>query len=613
LNVPHEGEKDIAETQAEGVIRGVIDEKIPLDKKIRKSPKLFIVSGNAQSGKDDIIRAAKKLGKQQTDILKKYSTRWAEDGDEGEIICKFIPKSNLLQQYEDEYQKELIRFEKEYLFDNYINNENGRTQGENKRKDGINYSVKFEIDKMVNRNEIKTGYEHFWLNLKKAIKEKQETIKDNSAENGLSESAYKEILSKYFDQNPEYIDLEKIAKENEQKYKDEINKIDQRIKSMPENSSGCLQYKETSFVLYENNKKLYGNPIYYGYEIDKYVRQLKSGDKHIVLTASLPNMFKICREHFGEENVITAYTYSQISQKEHIKNSIDVTGPAKLQEYNDILRYASHIEDFDYALIFAETSIANKSGNQKDELVDQMFRLFRVYNSDILKEKKMKLFVLAGPSGIGKSTLLSKIVEEGLCGKASKYSNRKKRENIFDDITFMEKNYIEKNCDIKYDMYGNKYGFIKEEIEKKLNNENLVVICRHIKAIKMMKKYFEDKISIIFIYLQDVFVENLLKAYIEREGLKYDDQLLSLAKNISHALKTKNKVDFNKLDKEFIKKMKGSLGIKFKCFYERYKTMIYSEKYYVRNRNLFNHTIFGNNVNALFDEFYKIIEKQEYM
>jgi len=98
------------------------------------------------------------------------------------------------------------------------------------------------------------------------------------------------------------------------------------------------------------------------------------------LTASLPNIFRICKENFGADNVITAFTYSQISQDEHLQHSDKVMGQAKLKEYQDILRYANHIVDFDYALIYSETSLINKTGNQKTELVDQMFRLFRVYN-----------------------------------------------------------------------------------------------------------------------------------------------------------------------------------------------------------------------------------------
>ena len=86
------------------------------------------------------------------------------------------------------------------------------------------------------------------------------------------------------------------------------------------------------------------------------------------------------REVFGPENVITAFTYSQIGQEEHLDHSDRVMGRAKLKEYEDILRYANHIVEFDYALIYAETSLANRTGNQKSELVDQMFRLFRAYS-----------------------------------------------------------------------------------------------------------------------------------------------------------------------------------------------------------------------------------------
>jgi len=235
---------------------------------------------------------------------------------------------------------------------------------------------------LSNKNKIKTGHERFWIDLKKNIGKNQIPIKDNPIKKELPKEVYQKILFKYFESNPKYIDLEEIAKQNMELYKKEIEKIDQRIKVKKENNSGCLQHEGKPFVLYENNEKLYGNPMYYGYEIDKYIEKLRNGNKHIILTASLPNMFRICKENFEKENVITAYTYSQISQEEHAKHSDKVTGAAKLREYDDILRYAYHIADFDYALIFAETSVVNKSGNQKDELVDQMFRLFRVYNKE---------------------------------------------------------------------------------------------------------------------------------------------------------------------------------------------------------------------------------------
>jgi guanylate kinase len=412
-----------------------------------KTPKLFIVSGNAQSGKDDIIRAAKKLGKLQTDILIKYTTRWAEDGDDGEIECKFTPKADLIKRYEDEYQNSLNDFEKIFTFESYKTSERVKIQEEySQKKDPKDIEafsrIKYETDKIANQNEIKSGHERFWQELRKAIKDSNYKNMDDPDE---KEKAYISIRDCYFERNPKYIDLEKILKENKELYDKEVLEIERKIPSMMENSA-CLQYKGEPFVLYENNKELPDKkPMYYGYELQKYIEQLKNGNKHIVLTASLPNMFKICREHFGTKNVITAYTYSQISPGEYTKYADEVIAESKLQVYNDILRYAHNIADFDYALIYAETSARSRSGNPKDELVDQMFRLFRIYNNEHIGNKN-KLFVLCGPSAVGKSTIISRIVEEGLCQIAPKYSNRKNRPNVFDDIIPVSRSHIDVFC-----------------------------------------------------------------------------------------------------------------------------------------------------------------------
>jgi guanylate kinase len=391
LNIPYEGtnekgeEVNIGKIQAEGVIRGVIDEKISLNKTINKTPKLFIVSGNAQSGKDDIIRAAKRLGKLQTDILIKYTTRREEDGDDGEIVCKYKPKSSLLVQCEKDFQLELENLEKNFSFENYKQNKKEELQSEyvekkDKFKDEDEFlRVRFEDEKLQRMNNIKTGYMRFWEALQKEIEGNQTVLSDNPDKKGLTENIYNEILIKYFEENPDYFDLERLAIENSVDYQNEINNR-QILNPKGENNSGFLEHEGKDYILYENNK-LYGNPIYYGYEIGNLVKDWQNRSKHLVLTASLPNMFRICREQFGQENVITAFTYSQISAAEFIKYADKVTGTAKLPEYDDILRYAYHIADFDYALIFAETSVVNKSGNQKDDLVDQMFRLFRVYNN----------------------------------------------------------------------------------------------------------------------------------------------------------------------------------------------------------------------------------------
>lgn len=390
LNIPEKRtglrHTDIAKIQVDKVIRGVIDGKINLDNKVKKEPKLFIISGNAQSGKDDALKASLKMGKIQSEPLIKYTNRWKEADDEDEIICKYTPKESVLAQFEKDYNSKKAQLEKEFTFESYkTNNELDCRSKYDAKDENFHRNCSFEeyckalfdLEVIKKKEKIKTPIERFWKRLKK----EQSSRKEKSNEKKLPEKDYNEIIETYFDRNSDYIDLGSIAEKHRDEYQKEIKKIETDVPK-GENNSGLLRYPtdNLNFVLYENNKKLYSNPIYYGYDLDKYIEKIENGDKHIVLTASLPNMFRICKEKFGKEKVKTIYTYSQISQEEHSKNTDPTTGEAKLQEYDDILRYAYHIVDFDYALIFAETSLSNKTGGQKDELIDQMFRLFRHYN-----------------------------------------------------------------------------------------------------------------------------------------------------------------------------------------------------------------------------------------
>jgi guanylate kinase len=375
--------ENIAHIQAENIIRGVIEKKISLNKKIDKSPKLFIVSGNAASGKDDIIKAANKMGRLQTDILKKYTSRWQEFDDENEIICKYKPKDSLVSKYNVEYESELLKFQKDFSYDKFLEEYKEECKGYYDAKVETFksyctreefYQARYEIYKLEEKNKIKTGIEKFWEELKEEQEKRSVSKTEGSSSAEIPESDYLWIRDHYYELDPRYLDLEKLKKQ----HLGDIILEKSKISDKTENPSCYIEHDGKEYILYENNS-LHGKPVNYGFEIGTIANNWGEREKHIVLTASLPNMFKICKEKFGADNVVTAFTYSEISAEHHADNSM-VMGKAKLKEYDDILRYANHIADFDYALIYAETSLENKTGNQKDELVDQMFRLFRTYN-----------------------------------------------------------------------------------------------------------------------------------------------------------------------------------------------------------------------------------------
>lgn len=108
LNVKDENE-DIykcTKLQISNILHGVFNNMVSLEKNYTKSAKLFIISGNSASGKDDVNRAVQKMGKLQAEVIPKYTSRRQENDDDNEMICQFIPRSDLIRKYKAEYQTE---------------------------------------------------------------------------------------------------------------------------------------------------------------------------------------------------------------------------------------------------------------------------------------------------------------------------------------------------------------------------------------------------------------------------------------------------------------------------------------------------------------------------
>jgi guanylate kinase len=378
-------QSNFAYIQTKNLIMGILQSEIELGEVPNKGPKLFIISGNAESGKDYLVQSTNKMGKLQADIVIKYTSRWQEADDEDEIICKFKPKQDILDKYEGDYSNEckklnnlyqekqsldLSKYTEKYLA--FLNSNPGIKCSFEEYCNAVLEKERLDLEK-----KIPSAKERFWEQLKYA----QDKLKGKENSGGaFSKADYEKLLSKCFEKNDKYLD---VIDEIIEKFSEGIDSLTYIDDNHP---SKKIQYNGKDYIYYKNNVMPYGDSerIDYIFEISSYRKQLNEGKlkdgKHIVLTASLPNMFKLCRDYFGPENVITAYSYSQISIDEHRGNTDRITGEAKVAEYNDLKRYSDNIVYFNYAMIYAETSLNSNEKSTKDELVDQLFRLFRFYN-----------------------------------------------------------------------------------------------------------------------------------------------------------------------------------------------------------------------------------------
>ena len=225
-----------------------------------------------------------------------------------------------------------------------------------------------------------------------------------------------------------------------------------------------------------------------------------------------------------------------------------------------------------------------------------------------------KLFVLSGASGSGKSSLLKKVVEKGLCVQAAKYSNRIRRAYEFDDITHIEVDDLQTKCDIRYQIYNDNiwYGINTKEIKEKLKNGNLIVIISDIVTIKTLKEYLGNDALIVFIYLKDLCIDNLLK---KRYNLPIsDEEKTELAHYILKCRDKKNANWINSVPenvKSIIEKLKCGFHEKeYQEFIKRCDSWIELAIKYENNKSLFTGGIISGTVEELYEKFYSKIFKK---
>jgi len=295
-----------------------------------KSSRIFVIAGNAASGKDELVRALLTMGKMQARVLPKYTMRQQEQEDGKEMICQYIPRKSCIDELRKNYFKQKAWIE-----------ENLNKMDEKFKDDYKEEFLVFQRQLMKkNQNE----YERFWEIIAKKM--------DENFENA-------EIIWKqYFEVNSQYVDLLEIKKTSKI--------IDGNY------NVGIYEKDKKMYLIYGDNKRLYGCDITEMEDI------LDKNKYHLIIVASQIEVVNILKKRYGKSRVKLIYAHSEISAGEFEANATDITKKEKKEEFSKILdAYTKEISNYNHVTIYARSQLTYEQTSKEEELIDQMFRLLR--------------------------------------------------------------------------------------------------------------------------------------------------------------------------------------------------------------------------------------------
>jgi len=145
--------------------------------------------------------------------------------------------------------------------------------------------------------------------------------------------------------------------------------------------------------------------------------------------------------------------------------------------------------------------------------------------------KKGRLVLFSGPSGVGKDTLLDILLEKKPEIRHSvSITTRKKRENEVDGVDYFFisrdrfENMIDNNGVLEYTQYGvNLYGTPKEPIDNWLNEGETVILKIEVHGAENIKKMYPEESVAIFIMPPSIEV---LEQRLRNRGTENEEDLI---------------------------------------------------------------------------------------
>jgi len=173
-----------------------------------------------------------------------------------------------------------------------------------------------------------------------------------------------------------------------------------------------------------------------------------------------------------------------------------------------------------------------------------------------MKSEMMKrLFVLTGPSGVGKTTLYKRLLQEfPEINFSISMTTRNKRTGEIDGVDYyfveqvdFDKLISETSFAESAFVHGNSYGTLKKEIEDKLENGNYCLLDIDIQGMMQLKAIYRDA-NYIFIAPPDM--ETLKKRLKNRATENFEDYKMRI-EEAEKELAEKDKFDYIVVNDDF--------------------------------------------------------------
>ncbi len=158
----------------------------------------------------------------------------------------------------------------------------------------------------------------------------------------------------------------------------------------------------------------------------------------------------------------------------------------------------------------------------------------------MLKRKK-SVFVITGPSGVGKSAIIKGLFENNIGISFSvSATTRKPRENEVDGVNyhFLSKEdflaKVDNNEFVEYtEVFGNYYGTLESCI-KNSDDDNDLILDLEIKGARALKQKYKDDITLIFVLPPDSDAQRLRLSSRDDKDKSLNQRLNQLSQDVSH-------------------------------------------------------------------------------